>query len=252
MMAKGGMNMKRPYIFCHMLISLNGKIMGRYMDTPACEAAGEAFDRIAFGDAPYYHHQGWISGRVTTDDNFTLYEEPDLDETITAVPEGDYLAEGAGAPWYISIDPSGRLGWKDAWVDYGGLHASVLEVLTEKASPAYRAFLRRLGISYIIAGKERLDAALAMEKLAEELHLETVMLGGGGIVNWSFIQQGLCDEVSLVVAPAADGARDTQSVFDEMPGLSDTSPVTFSLIEAKPLEGGALWLRYRVDHAGKA
>ncbi len=240
--------MKRPFIFCHMLVSLNGKIMGPYMETPAGEAAGEVFDRIAFGENPYYHHQGWISGRVTTDDNFTLYEKPDLDETVTAVPEGDFYAQGAGAPWYISIDPSGVLGWKENYIDYGGLHASVLEVLTEKASPAYRAFLRKLGISYIIAGKDRLDAALAMEKLAEDFHMDTVMLGGGGIVNWSFIQQGLCDEVSLVVAAAADGDRDTQSVFDVKPGLSDTAPVEFFLLEAKVMDGGALWLRYRVGH----
>ena len=33
--------MNRPYIFCHMLTSLDGKIMGNYMDLPACEPAGE-------------------------------------------------------------------------------------------------------------------------------------------------------------------------------------------------------------------
>lgn len=240
--------MERPYIFCHMLVSLDGKIMGRYMETPECAAAGEAFDRIAFGDAPYYRHQGWISGRVTTDDNFTLYRKPALEEGASA-PEGDFLAEGAGAPWYISIDPSGRLGWTEPFVDYGGLHASVLEVLTERVPMAYRAFLRKLGISYVIAGKDRLDAPLLLEKLAKELRLETVMLGGGGVVNWSFLRQGLCDEVSLVVAPAADGSRETPSVFDVKEGLSDDTPVTFELLEAKPKEGGAVWLRYRVKHA---
>lgn len=240
--------MERPYIFCHMLVSLDGKIMGRYMETPECEAAGEVFDRIAFGDAPYYRHQGWISGRVTTDDNFTLYRKPVLPEGA-AVPEGDFLAEGAGAPWYISIDPSGRLGWAENFVDYGGLHASVLEVLTERAPMAYRAFLRNLGISYVIAGRDRLDAPLLLEKLAQDFHLETVMLGGGGVVNWSFLRQGLCDEVSLVVAPAADGSRETPSVFDVKEGLSDDTPVTFELLEARPMDGGALWLRYRVKHA---
>lgn len=241
--------MERPYIFCHMLISLNGKIMGNYMNTPECEAAGEVFDRIAFGDHPFYHHQGWISGRVTTDDNFTLYAEPELDENAAPVPAGDFLAEGAGAPWYISIDPSGRLGWQENFVDYGGLHASVLEVLTERASNAYKDFLRRRNISYIVCGADRLDAPLAMKKLKTDLHLDTVMLGGGGIVNWSFIQQGLCDEVSLVMAAAADGDRDTQSVFDVKPGLSGTEPARFTLVEAKPMDGGSVWLRYRVLHA---
>lgn len=243
--------MDRPYIFCHMLVSLDGKIMGRYMDTPEGAAAGEVFDRIAFGSAPYYHHQGWLSGRVTTDDNFTLYRKPVL-PTGASVPEGDWIAEGSGAPWYISIDPSGRLGWTEPAVDYGGLHASVLEVLTERAPMAYRAFLRSLGISYVIAGREALDAPLLLRKLARDLHLETVMLGGGGILNWSFLRQGLCDEVSFVVAPAADGSGKTPSVFAAKDGLSDDAPEAFELLEARACRGGVLWLRYRVKHAPRA
>ena len=46
--------MNRPYIFCHMLTSLDGKIMGNYMDLPACEPAGDLFYDIAFGEDPFY------------------------------------------------------------------------------------------------------------------------------------------------------------------------------------------------------
>lgn len=41
--------MERPYIFCHMLTALDGKIMGRYMDTPECATASDVFYDIAFG-----------------------------------------------------------------------------------------------------------------------------------------------------------------------------------------------------------
>lgn len=71
--------MDRPYVFCHMMTSLNGKIMGNYMATPAGMKAGEIFYDISFGKTPYYKHQGWLSGRVTTDDNFTFYRKPVLD-----------------------------------------------------------------------------------------------------------------------------------------------------------------------------
>lgn len=40
--------MNRPYIFCHMMTSLDGKIMGQYMDTPEGNAAGDVFYEIAF------------------------------------------------------------------------------------------------------------------------------------------------------------------------------------------------------------
>lgn len=175
--------MNRPYIFCHMMTSLDGKIMGNYMGTPEGEAAGEVFYQIAFGKESYYRHQGWLSGRVTTDDNFTFYEQPVLDEAASVVPEGDFVSKRTNM-YYVSVDPSGKLGWKHATLTYGDTTAHVIEVLTEKAGNAYKAFLRNLGISYIIAGEETLDYALALEKLKEKFGIETLMLGGGGILNW--------------------------------------------------------------------
>lgn len=239
--------MNRPNVFCHMMMSLDGKIMGNYMDYPACEAAGREFYQIAFGEKPYYKHQGWLSGRVTTDDNFTFYEKPDLEENAPLVPEGDFVADADFGMYYVSIDPSGRLGWKDATLHYQTTTAHVIEVLTEKASNDYKAFLRRLGISYIIAGKDRLDAGLALEKLKELFHIELLMLGGGAVLNWSFIQQGLCDEVSVVIAPAADGSVKTQTLFMEKEGLSDDTAVGFEVKEAQVLSGSAVWLRYTVE-----
>ena len=54
--------MDRPYIFCHMMTSLDGKIMGSYMGTPEGSVAGDVFYNLSFGKEPYYKHQGWLSG----------------------------------------------------------------------------------------------------------------------------------------------------------------------------------------------
>ena len=204
--------MNRPYIFCHMMTSLDGKIMGKYMETPEGEAAGNVFYNICFGKAPYYKHQGWLSGRVTTDDNFTFYKKPELDENAPAVPDGDYVAKKAGM-YYVSVDPSGKL-----------------------------------GISYIIAGDDALDYELALTKLKELFGIETLMLGGGAALNCSFLQAGMCDEVSVVVAAAADGSPMTQTLFMTREGLSDDTPIGFALQEAKAMDGGSVWLRYMVKH----
>lgn len=236
--------MNRPYIFCHMMTSLDGKIMGSYMETPEGNAAGDVFYNIAFGKNPYYKHQGWLSGRITTDDNFTFYEKPELDEQATLVAEGDFVAEQASM-YYVSVDPSGKLGWKSNTLIYVDTTAHVIEVLTERASNAYKDFLRRLGISYIIAGSETLDYELAMSKLKNLFGIETLMLGGGGILNWSFIQAGMCDEVSIVIAAAADGSQDTPSLFGVRKGLSSDKAVSFKLQSAEAKDGGSVWLRYK-------
>ena len=238
--------MNRPYIFCHMMTSLDGKIMGNYMDTPEGEAAGEVFYNIAFGKNPYYKHQGWLSGRVTTDDNFTFYEKPEIRENETDVPDGDFVAEPGAGMYYVSVDPSGKLGWKSSVLTYQDTTAHVLEVLTEKAGNAYRAFLRRLGISYIIAGADDLDYEIAMRKLKELFGIETLMLGGGGVLNWSFMQAGMCDEVSIVMTAAADGSSETPTLFETRGNLAPDSPIRFKLEHLEVKDGSSVWLRYKV------
>lgn len=113
-------------------------------------------------------------------------------------------------------------------------------------SNAYKAFLRKLGISYIIAGEDQLDYALLLAKLKELFGIETLMLGGGGVLNWSFIQAGYCDEVSVVMAPAVDGSRETQTLFMTKEWLTTDTPKGFKLLEVKALDSGSVWLRYKV------
>ena len=239
--------MDRPYIFCHMLTSMDGKIMGNYMEAPESGPAGEVFYEIAFGKNRTYKHQGWLSGRVTTDDNFTFYREPELDQKDSPVPDGDFVAKQTDM-YYVSIDPAGKLGWESDTLTYEDTTAHVLEVLTGRASNAYKAFLRRLGISYILAGEEQLDYGLALSKLKNMFGIETLMLGGGGVLNWSFIQAGMCDEVSLVIAPCADGSTETQTLFQAKDGLSTDQAVGFVLKSADVLKGSAVWLRYLVKN----
>ena len=216
------------------------------METAESEIAGDVFYDIAFGKNPYYKHQGWLSGRVTTDDNFTFYEKPELDENAALVPDGDFIANPDAGMYYVSVDPSGKLGWKSCELTYIDTHAHVLEVLTQKAGNAYKAFLRKLGISYIIAGVDSLDYGLVLKKLKELFHIDTLMLGGGGILNWSFIQAGMCDEVSIVIAPAADGSAETPALFAAKNGLAENRPVGFELQSAEVKDGGSVWLRYLI------
>lgn len=73
------------------------------------------------------------------------------------------------------------------------------------------------------------------------------MIGGGGVLNWSYLQDGLVDELSILVAPIADASPDAPRLFMAKEPYTTVEPRSFSLIEAKPLEGGTLWLRYRVN-----
>jgi riboflavin biosynthesis pyrimidine reductase len=145
--------------------------------------------------------------------------------------------------YYVALDPAGRLGWQENFVDYGRLRSHVVSVLTEKASNAYKDLLRRLNISYVIAGKDEPDNALALHKLATLFGMERVMIG-----NWSYVQDGLVDEVSLLLAPVSDASPPAPGLFTAKEPLSRIQPRAFTLIDVKPLKDSTVWLRYRVNN----
>ena len=65
------------------------------------------------------------------------------------------------------------------------------------------------------------------------------MLAGGGLINGAMLDDGCIDELSVVIAPAVDGG-DGASLFA---GCKSTG---LKLIETRELDGGAVWLRYKV------
>lgn len=233
--------MDRPYIICHMSTSLDGKITGSYMETPEAESAFEEYERIN----QFYHPQSWINGRVTIDENFTFYEKPELPENAAMISHDDYIAARNAENYIAAADPSGRLGWKQNYVEYAGRpKVYVIEILTEQVSDAYLSFLQEKEISYIFAGTDMIDFTVAVKKLKSLFGIEKLKLSGGGVLNWSFAQAGLIDELSLIIAPVADGATDTPTLFERSEKLPPHAPVGFHLKSVEVAKGGCVWLRY--------
>ena len=69
---------------------------------------------------------------------------------------------------------------------------------------------------------------MALEKLKTLFGIEVLMLGGGGVLNWSFIQAGMCDEISVVIASCADGSTEAPALFAAKEGLSTDRAVSFA------------------------
>lgn len=236
--------MDKPYIICHMETSPDGKIMGKYLWLPEAEDVGDSFDVVMH---QHYQYQALILGRTTIDDNYTYYAVPAVDENAAPVPDGDYLAPGAALGRYlIAVDSHGRLAWQENTSEDGGVKVHVVEILTEQTPNAYKDFLRKKGISYLICGQDSVDLPLVCDKIKNLLHVETLILGGGAVLNWSFIQAGLVDELSQVISPAADGNPQTQPLFLAKDGLTTDQPVKFKPLSVKIMPDDAVWIRYKV------
>jgi riboflavin biosynthesis pyrimidine reductase len=120
-------------------------------------------------------------------------------------------------------------------------------------SDAHLAALRRDGVSYIFAGARDLDLGLALEILNRELGVKRLLVEGGG-ANGAFLRAGLIDEISLVICPAVDGTKGAPSVFDSSDEDAGTpAPVRSMTLESSQVaEGGAVWLRYRLQSGSHA
>lgn len=93
--------------------------------------------------------------------------------------------------------------------------------------------------------KDGIDLAKAMEVLYERFGVKRLGLLGGGHINGGFLEAGLIDEVSLLLAPDIDGRTGETSLFD---GISDKGrmPVQLRLEQVKKLKNDVLWIRYKL------
>jgi riboflavin biosynthesis pyrimidine reductase len=156
------------------------------------------------------------------------------------IPRTDFIARRDAASYAIALDPSGKLRWRSGSID--GEH--VVTVLTEKVSDRYLAFLRSKGVSYLFGGRADVDLAVMLRKLWSELGIRKLLLEGGGKINGSFLAAGLIDELSLLVAPVADGSIGTPSLLDAKEGRGPARSLKLLSVERRPRD--MVWMRYAV------
>ena len=229
----------KPYVICHMNMSVDGRILGSRW-RPAENRMAGLFERL--------HEQlgggSWLIGRVTGSEYAKADSYPD--RTDQAYPREPWFVRRDAAAYGIALDAQGKIAWGRS--DIGD--DPIVAVLTERVSDAHLAGLRRDGVSYIFAGDQELDLGLALEILTREFGIERLLLEGGGGSNGAFLRAGLIDEISVAICPAIDGATGAPSIFDSRDDEAGApAPIrSMTLASTEVLEGGAVWLRYRLQN----
>jgi riboflavin biosynthesis pyrimidine reductase len=222
----------RPYVICHMLPSIDGRIVLR--DWKVSNATRE-YERTA----ATFGADAWIIGRISMEPYAGKARVP-ARRGGGPIAREDFVAENDASSYAIAVDPSGKLRWQASDID--GEH--VITILTEGVSDDYLRFLRSKGVSYLFGGKSRIDLGKALRKLRARFGIRKLLLEGGGKINGSFLAADLIDELSILVAPVADGSIGTPALFD----VDDRRmrARSFTLLSMKKLAGGIVWLRYKV------
>lgn len=227
----------RPYVICHMTISIDGKVTGTFLGREECVPATEEYYRLN-REMPA---DAFACGRVTMEESFTGGWYPDLNKFVNVkMNREDYVSNQDADRYAIAFDRKGRLGWKTSRIEdedpgYGGTH--IVEVLCEEVNDAYLAYLQSVGVSYIFAGKSEMNLELALEKLWSNFFINDLLLEGGSEINSAFERAGLIDELSLVQTSVI---ADTNS----KPLFEQSSLGDYLLKEAKIISDSVLHLRY--------
>ena len=177
--------MNRPYIICHMVTSLDGKVTGNFLFRKECEQATEVYYDINRN----LKSNGFICGRTTMEESFTNGYHPMIDNLDEVVDRVDFIPEELSGFYAVAFDTHGKLWWKSNKIvdddpGYGG--AQVLEVLSENVDGKYLFYLQMLDIPYIFAGENEIDINLALHKLKELYNINSLLLEGGSVINGAF------------------------------------------------------------------
>ncbi len=231
--------MSKPYVILHMLTSIDGKVTGDFLTHPFVWESLDTYYEIN----RQYNADAYACGRVTMQESFCGTDAPDLSQYEPYPDMSDFWCEDTRDGFYaVAFDPHGVLNWKsniihDEDPGYGG--AKIIEILTEQADPRYLTMLRKLGISYIVAGKEQIDVAHALERLGYIYKIKILMLEGGSILDGAFAEADLIDELSIVVCPEIADTEDK-------PLFMKSRMLQYDLADVKRY-GNSVWLNYKKD-----
>ncbi|AEA12168.1 2, 5-diamino-6-hydroxy-4-(5-phosphoribosylamino)pyrimidine [Thermoproteus uzoniensis 768-20] len=124
--------------------------------------------------------------------------------------------------------------------------APTIVLTTEKAPREKVAALRERGVEVIQFPGDAVPLREALERLYAS-GIRSVLVEGGGRINWQMLSQCLVDELVITVTPYAFGAGTS---LLEGPGYDDveSAPFRLRLLSAEICEcGQEVVLRYRVE-----
>ncbi len=178
-----------------------------------------------------------VSGRVTAelemaDKGFFKATDP------TEYGKEGFKKNSDADGYEIVTDTNGKLLWHNSYDE-----KPYLIITSENVTCEYLRYLDENGISWIACGKDKIDLPRACEILYESFGVERMGVVGGPAINTAFLNNGLLDEISLLIGAGIDGRADMPSVFD---GRDMSYPLTaLRLTDVEKFDSGAVWLRYK-------
>lgn len=224
--------MKKPYVICHMMASIDGRI--------DCAMTEQIEGNSYYETLELLNTDATVEGKTTAVMHYAEKGAFDSGDS-PAVDKEEVFRAHDGNRWEAVVETRGSLLWPENDTP------DRLCIMSQQTSRAYLDYLRQRGISYIVTGQERIDLARAIDIMQREFMVERIGIVGGGHINGSFLNEGLLDEVSMVIGPAIDGREGFCAAFDGIEAGHE-HPFKLHLKSVRQMDDDCVWLRYNCQN----
>lgn len=186
------MVISRPHIILSAAVSLDGKIATKNRDS----ALSSGQDKIRFHKL-----------RAKVDAILVGINTVKIDDPLLTVRH----ARGKN-PIRVVLDSSGVISSKSKIIKTCHMIPTIIAV-SKKAPKKNLARLAKYPLQIVVSGQNKVDAINLLHILQKQ-SIKTVLLEGGGTLNWEFIHKGLVDELIVTIAPYIVGGKDATTLVE--------------------------------------
>jgi len=194
------MEKSNPYIILSAAISIDGKISTRVGDSKL--SSKEDIIRL--------HKLRSKVDAILIGKNTLLQDDPLLTVRYT---------KGKN-PIRIILDSKGTISKNSKIIKTSNDNSTIIAV-SKKISKINLLKLQKLPVEIIVSGENSINLKLLLKKLASK-KIKTILVEGGGTVNWEFIKNNLFNELIVTLSPFLIGGNDAIS-FVEGKGFAKIS-----------------------------
>lgn len=144
-------------------------------------------------------------------------------------------------PAWVVVDSKGRLEGMLHTCRRFDLCRDVIMLVSQKTPKRYLQYLDERHYKYHIIGRVAVDLRKALDLLSTGYHVKTLLTDTGRILGNLLLNQGLVDEISLLVHPVIVGGKSSYNMFKDI-----TRNLSLTLVKCERMEKQFIWLVYQV------
>ena len=115
-------------------------------------------------------------------------------------------------PTRIILDSKGILSNKSKILQTSDKVKTII-VVSKQISKLNLEKLNKFPVEIIIAGKNFINIKLLLKKLLEK-KIKTILVEGGGTINWEFVKHNIFDELIITISPFVIGGNNAVSLVE--------------------------------------